>query len=269
MKATQQLHDLGPESLARQHHARAARSSGTLERYIDELSVTGLTSNPTIFEHAIKNSTAYDAAIRDQARRRASAARSSSSSSRSRTSRARPICSARSTSARTASTAGSRSRCRLCSRYDTASTIAAAKELHRARRAAEPVHQDPRHARGLPAIEEAIFAGVPINVTLLFSREHYLAAAEAFLRGIERRIDAGLEPDVGFGGFALRQPLGRGGRGQGARRAAQPARHRDRQAHLQGAIATLLGTRRAGSASTTLGAPPAAAAVGEHGNQGS
>ena len=49
----------------------------------------------------------------------------------------------------------------------------------------------------MPAIEEAIFAGMPINVTLLFSREQYLAAADAFLRGIERRIEAGLNPSVG------------------------------------------------------------------------
>ena len=81
--------------------------------------------------------------------------------------------------------------------YDTASTLAAAKDLHA--RAGQPnlFIKIPGTKEGLPAIEEAIFAGVPINVTLLFSREQYLAAAEAFLRGIERRIDAGLNPDVG------------------------------------------------------------------------
>ena len=81
--------------------------------------------------------------------------------------------------------------------YDTASTLAAAKDLHA--RAARPnlFIKIPGTKEGLPAIEEAIFAGIPINVTLLFSREQYLAAAEAFLRGIERRIDAGLNPDVG------------------------------------------------------------------------
>ena len=81
--------------------------------------------------------------------------------------------------------------------YDTTSTLAAAKELHA--RAGRPnlLIKIPGTKEGLPAIEEAIFAGVPVNVTLLFSREHYVAAAEAFLRGIERRIDAGLKPDVG------------------------------------------------------------------------
>ena len=81
--------------------------------------------------------------------------------------------------------------------YDTASTLAAAKQLHA--RAGQPnlLIKIPGTREGLPAIEEAIFAGVPVNVTLLFSREHYVAAAEAFLRGIERRIDAGLKPDVG------------------------------------------------------------------------
>ena len=81
--------------------------------------------------------------------------------------------------------------------YDTASTLAAAKELFA--RAGRPnlFIKIPGTKEGLPAIEEAIFAGVPVNVTLLFSREHYVAAAEAFLRGIERRIDAGLNPDVG------------------------------------------------------------------------
>src|SRR5208283_3487927 len=81
--------------------------------------------------------------------------------------------------------------------YDSASTIAAAKDLHR--RAGRPnlFIKIPGTKEGLPAIEEAIFAGIPVNVTLLFSREQYLEAAEAYLRGIERRIESGLEPDVG------------------------------------------------------------------------
>jgi transaldolase len=81
--------------------------------------------------------------------------------------------------------------------HDTASTLAAAKNLHA--RAGRPnlLIKIPGTKEGLPAIEESIFAGIPINVTLLFSREHYVAAAEAFLRGIERRIDAGLQPDIG------------------------------------------------------------------------
>ena len=93
--------------------------------------------------------------------------------------------------------------------HDTASTLAAAKSLHA--RAARPnlLIKIPGTKEGLPAIEEAIFAGVPVNVTLLFSREHYMAAAEAFLRGIERRIDAGLHARGRFRSFGFRQPLGR------------------------------------------------------------
>ena len=104
--------------------------------------------------------------------------------------------------------------------YDAPSTLAAARELHA--RAARPnlFIKIPGTAEGLPAIEEAIFAGVPVNVTLLFSTAHYRAAAEAWLRGIERRLAAGLSPDVALGGVAVHQPLGRGGRGQAAGRAA-------------------------------------------------
>ena len=196
MKATQQLHDLG-QSLWLDNITRELLDRGTLGRYIAELSVTGLTSNPTIFEHAIAKQRRLRRRDPQPSTRAGSAESSSSSSSRSRTSRARPICSARSTSARTASTAGSRSRCPRCSRTTPSGTIAEAKRLFERAGAAEPVHQDPGDARRVvPAIEEAIFAGVPVNVTLLFSREHYLAAAEAFVRGIERRIDAGLRPDV-------------------------------------------------------------------------
>ena len=81
--------------------------------------------------------------------------------------------------------------------YDTASTLTAAKELFARAERPNLFIKIPGTTQGLPAIEEAIFSGVPINVTLLFSREHYLAAAEAFLRGIERRIEAGLKPEVG------------------------------------------------------------------------
>jgi transaldolase len=81
--------------------------------------------------------------------------------------------------------------------HDTAGTLAAAKALHAQAKRPNILIQIPGTTEGLPAIEEAIFAGVPVNVTLLFSREHYLAAAEAFLRGVERRIAAGLKPDIG------------------------------------------------------------------------
>ena len=195
MKATQLLHNLG-QSIWLDNITRDLLTSGTLKRYIDELSVTGLTSNPTIFDHAIKNSSAYDAAIRaDLAKGKSGEALFFDLALEDLTQAAdlfRPIYD------RTNGVDGWVSlEVSPLLAYDTASTLAAAKELHT--RAGRPnlLIKIPGTKEGLPAIEEAIFAGVPINVTLLFSREHYVAAAEAFLRGIERRIDAGLKPDVG------------------------------------------------------------------------
>ena len=195
MKATHRLHDLG-QSLWLDNITRDLLDSGTLERYIDELSVTGLTSNPTIFDHAIKNSTAYDAAIRKKLEEDKSGEELFFELAIEDLTRAadlfRPIYD------RTDGVDGWVSlEVSPLLAHDTASTLAAAKELHA--RAGQPnlLIKIPGTTEGLPAIEEAIFAGVPVNVTLLFSREHYLGAAEAFLRGIERRIDAGLNPDVG------------------------------------------------------------------------
>jgi transaldolase len=189
------LHNLG-QSLWLDNITRDLLNSGTLKRYIDELSVTGLTSNPTIFDHAIKNSTAYDAAIRKKLGEGKSGEELFFELAIEDLTRAadmfRPIYD---------QTNGVDGWVSLevspLLAYDTASTIAAAKELHA--RAGRPnlFIKIPGTKEGLPAIEEAIFAGVPVNVTLLFSREHYVAAAEAFLRGIERRIAAGLKPEVG------------------------------------------------------------------------
>src|SRR6516162_8939883 len=194
MKATQQLHDLG-QSIWLDNITRDLLTSGTLKRYIDELSVTGLTSNPTIFDHAIKNSTSYDAAIREKLKEGKSGERLFFELALDDLSQAadlfRPIHN------RTNGVDGWVSlEVSPLLAHNTASTLAAAKELHT--RAGRPnlFIKIPGTREGLPAIEEAIFAGVPINVTLLFSREHYLAAAEAFLRGIERRIEAGLRPEV-------------------------------------------------------------------------
>ena len=195
MKATQLLHDLG-QSLWLDNITRDLLDNGTLQRYIDELSVTGLTSNPTIFDQAIKNSTAYDTAIRQKLKEGKSGEELFFELALEDLTRAadlfRPIYD------RTDGVDGWVSlEVSPLLAYDTASTIAAAKELFA--RAGRPnlFIKIPGTTEGLPAIEEAIFAGVPINVTLLFSREHYLAAAEAFLRGIERRIEAGLKPVVG------------------------------------------------------------------------
>ena len=195
MKATKLLHNMG-QSLWLDNITRDLLNSGTLKRYIDELSVTGLTSNPTIFDHAIKNSTSYDAAIREKLEQGKSGEALFFELALEDIVRAadlfRPIFD---------NTNGVDGWVSLevspLLAYDTASTIAAAKEL-RARAARPNVFiKIPGTKEGLPAIEEAIFAGVPINVTLLFSRGDYLAAADAFLRGIERRIAAGLKPEVG------------------------------------------------------------------------
>ena len=195
MKATQALHDLG-QSIWLDNITRDLLDNGTLKRYIDELSVTGLTSNPTIFEHAIKNSPAYDAAIRQKLKEGKSGEDLFFELALEDLTRAadlfRPIYD------KTNGVDGWVSlEVSPLLAYDTASTLAAAKSLHA--RAGRPnlFIKIPGTKEGLPAIEEAIFAGVPVNVTLLFSREHYLAAADAFLRGIARRIAAGLKPDVG------------------------------------------------------------------------
>jgi len=195
MKATQQLHNLG-QSLWLDNITRDLLTSGTLQRYIDELSVTGLTSNPTIFDQAIKNSTAYDAAIREKLKDGKSGEKLFFELALEDLTQAadlfRPIYD---------QTCGVDGRVSLevspLLAYDTKTTLTEAKELYARAGCPNLFIKIPGTKEGLPAIEEAIFAGVPINVTLLFSREQYVAAAEAYLRGIERRIDAGLKPDVG------------------------------------------------------------------------
>ena len=195
MKATAKLHEVG-QSIWLDNITRDLLESGTLARYIAELSVTGLTSNPTIFDHAIKGSSDYDAAIRSKLKTGKSGEALFFELALSDIARAadlfRPVFD------RTRGVDGWVSlEVSPLLAYDTKTTLAVAKELHA--RAGRPnlFIKIPGTPQGLPAIEEAIFAGVPINVTLLFSREHYLAAAEAYLRGIERRIEAGLSPDVG------------------------------------------------------------------------
>jgi len=195
MKATQLLHNLG-QSLWLDNITRDLLKSGTLKRYIDELSVTGLTSNPTIFDHAIKNSSSYDAAIGKNLDDGKSGEKLFFELALEDLTRAADLF--RPTFDRTNGVDGWVSlEVSPLLAHDTASTLAAAKSLHA--RAGRPnlLIKIPGTKEGLPAIEEAIFAGVPVNVTLLFSREHYVAAAEAFLRGIERRIDAGLQADIG------------------------------------------------------------------------
>jgi transaldolase len=195
MKATLALHNLG-QSIWLDNITRDLLNSGTLKRYIDEWSVTGLTSNPTIFDHAIKSSTAYDAAIREKLSAGKSGEDLFFELALDDITRAaalfRPI------HDRTDGVDGWVSlEVSPLLAYDTASSLAAARRLHGM--AAQPnlFIKIPGTKEGLPAIEEAIFAGIPVNVTLLFSREQYVAAAEAFLRGVERRIEAGISPNVG------------------------------------------------------------------------
>ena len=189
-----QLREAG-QSLWLDNITRDLLTSGRLKRYIDELSITGLTSNPTIFDHGITKSQDYDTAIRQKMRQGKSGEELFFELALEDLTQAadlfRPIYDA---------TDGVDGWVSLevspLLAHDTAKTIAEAKQLYA--RAGRPnlFIKIPGTREGLPAIEEAIFAGVPVNVTLLFSREHYVAAADAYMRGIERRIAAGLHPNV-------------------------------------------------------------------------
>jgi transaldolase len=194
MKATQILHDLG-QSLWLDNITRSLLKTGVLRRYIDELSVTGLTSNPTIFDHAIKNSGEYDDAIKSKLAEGKSGEKLFFELALEDLKQAadlfRPVYD------RTCGVDGWVSlEVSPLLAHDTKSTIEEAKNLHAQARCPNIFIKIPGTPEGLPAIEEAIFAGVPVNVTLLFSDDQYVAAANAFMRGIERRIEAGLKPDV-------------------------------------------------------------------------
>jgi len=194
MNPTQRLHDLG-QSLWLDNMTRGLLASGTLEHYVNDFSVTGLTSNPTIFDNAIAGGDLYDEAIRGKARSgEAGEALFFDLAVEDLVKAAdifRPIHDA---------TGGIDGWVSLevspLLADDTASTIAAAADLHARADRPNLFIKIPGTPAGIPAIEEAIFAGIPINVTLLFSREQYLAAADAYLRGIERRVEAGRNPVV-------------------------------------------------------------------------
>jgi transaldolase len=194
MKATRILKDLG-QSLWLDNITRNLLKTGGLRRYIDEFSLTGLTSNPTIFDHAIKNSGDYDDTIKSKLAEGKSGEKLffelALDDLRQAADLFRPIYE------RTCGVDGWVSlEVSPLLAHDTQSTIAEAKDLHAQAGRPNLFIKIPGTPEGLPAIEEAIFAGVPINVTLLFSEDQYLAAANAFMRGIERRIEAGLRPDV-------------------------------------------------------------------------
>jgi len=194
MKATQQLHDLG-QSLWLDNITRELLTSGTLRRYRDEFSVTGLTSNPTIFDLAIRNGTAYDESIRKKTAQGNSGEATFFELALEDLTQAadlfRPIFD---------STNGVDGWVSLevspLLAYDTPSTIKQVSELHAKAKRPNVLIKIPGTPEGLPAIEESTFQGVPVNVTLLFSREQYVAAAEAYMRGIERRIAAGRDPKI-------------------------------------------------------------------------
>jgi transaldolase len=194
MNATQKLNRAG-QSLWLDNITRDLLTSGTLEGYIRELSITGLTSNPTIFDHAIKNGSAYDASLRELARKRLNGEQLFFEVALEDLTRAADLF--QPVHARTDGVDGwvSLEVSPLLAR-DTKATIAQAKDLHERAGRSNLFIKIPGTPEGLPAIEEATFAGVPVNVTLLFSRAQYLAAAEAYLRGIERRIEAGLDPAI-------------------------------------------------------------------------
>ena len=195
MKANQKLHDLG-QSLWIDHITRDLLNSGMLKHYIEELSVTGLTFKPALFRDAIKNSSAYDAAIRKKLKEDKLGEELfyelALEDLRHAADILRPIYD---------QTDGLDGWVSLevspLLVHDTECTLAAAKDLYARMRRPNIFIKIPGTYEGLPAVEEAIFAGIPVNVTLLFSREHYLAAAGAFLCGIERRIAAGRKPKVG------------------------------------------------------------------------
>jgi transaldolase len=194
MKATQLLHNLG-QSIWLDNITRDLLDNGTLEHYINDLSVTGLTSNPTIFDHAIKNSSAYDADIRSKIAQGTSAETLFFELALADLKRAAALF--KRIHDQTDGVDGWVSlEVSPLLAHDTISTQRAAEELFLRAALRNLFIKIPGTKEGLPAIEHAIFAGIPVNVTLLFSREHYVAAAEAFLRGIERRIDAGLNPNV-------------------------------------------------------------------------
>ena len=194
MTAARTLNDLG-QSLWLDNITRDLLDQGTLKAYVEGLCVTGLTSNPTIFEHAMRSSAAYDAAARSRRSEGRSGEELFLDLALEDLTRAADLF--RPVHERTAGVDGWVSlEVSPLLAHDTAATIEAARRLHARAERPNLFIKIPGTPEGLPAIEEAIFAGVPVNVTLLFSREQYLAAAEAYLRGTERRIEAGLPPDI-------------------------------------------------------------------------
>ncbi len=195
MKATQQLHDLG-QSLWLDNITRTLLDDGTLARYIAELSVTGLTSNPSIFDAAMGEGDAYDAGIHAKALAGLSGEALFTELALEDLRRAADLFQPTFKATHTVDGWVSMEVSPLLA-ADTNGSIAAARQIHAQAQRDNLFVKIPGTPEGVPAIEEAIFLGIPINVTLLFSCAHYQAVAEAYMRGIERRIAAGLDPKVG------------------------------------------------------------------------
>ena len=194
MRPTGVLHDLG-QSLWLDNITRELLNSGMLQRFIEEFSVTGLTSNPTIFDHAIRHSATYDGDISRKTSLGKSADDLFFELALADLTRAAELF--QPVFVRTEGVDGWVSlEVSPLLAHDTQATLAAARALYRRGGKPNLFIKIPGTVEGLAAIEAAIFAGVPVNVTLLFSREQYLAAAGAYLRGVERRIEAGLNPAV-------------------------------------------------------------------------
>jgi transaldolase len=194
MKATKMLHDLG-QSIWLDNITRELLDSGTLKRYIDDLSVTGLTSNPTIFDHAIGHSKAYDSEIHRLADTGLPSEELFFELAVQDLTRAADMLAP--IHQRTAGVDGFVSlEVSPLLAYDSKATVAQARTLHQKANRHNLFIKIPGTKEGAPAIEEAISLGIPVNVTLLFTRDHYVAAAEAYMRGLERRIAAGQSPDV-------------------------------------------------------------------------
>ena len=194
MRATELLHNLG-QSLWLDNITRDLLDSGTLKRYIDELSVTGLTSNPTIFDHAITHSKSYDSEIRRLMGSGLSGEELFFELAVQDLTRAADLFAP--IHERTAGVDGWVSlEVSPLLAYDAKATVVEAKALHKKANRRNLFIKIPGTKEGAPAIEDAIFLGIPVNVTLLFTRDHYVAAAEAYMRGLERRVASGLSPDV-------------------------------------------------------------------------
>ena len=193
MKPTQQLHELG-QSLWLDNITRTILDDGTLARYLDQLAVTGLTSNPTIFDHAIVNTDAYDEQIATLAGSEPEAAffELALADLRRAAELFAPI------HERTDGVDGWVSlEVSPLLADDARRTVEQARGLHAKAERPTLLIKIPGTEAGHEAITETVFAGIPVNVTLLFSTDHYLGAAEAYMRGVERRIEAGLDPAVG------------------------------------------------------------------------